>query len=142
MTKHHVPDHIADLILDYCDQSKMRVSARSVTLECNNLDGGIITCCNMSVTLYALAMNIIIKSVEPECRGSQTKSGTYQPAGGSFNNWKSLFWWSLMGFKPSKSRSLCVIHRFCFGIEGTPIPSISSTAASRTLQLLRQPDRN
>eukprot|EP00064_Thunnus_orientalis_P013279 superscaffoldBa00002137_g13316 len=38
MTKHHVPHHVADLILDYYDQFRMRVSAGAVTSEWYKLE--------------------------------------------------------------------------------------------------------
>ena len=75
MTKHHVPHHVADLILDYYDQFRMRVTAGEVTSEWHKLEVGIITGCTISVTLFALAMNMIVKSAEPECRGPRTQSG-------------------------------------------------------------------
>lgn len=79
MTKHHVPHHVADLILDYYDQFRMRVTAGEVTSEWHRLEVGIITGCTISVTLFALAMNMIVKSVEPECRSPWTQAGTSQP---------------------------------------------------------------
>lgn len=38
MTKHHVPHHIADLILDYYNHFRMRVSAGGVTSDWHKLD--------------------------------------------------------------------------------------------------------
>lgn len=69
MTKHRVPHHIADLILNYYDQFRMRVPAQEVTSEWHRLEVGTITGCTISVTLFVLAMNMIVKSAEPECRG-------------------------------------------------------------------------
>ena len=67
MTKHHVPHHVADLILDYYDQFRMRISVEAVTSEWHKLEVGIITGYTISVTLFAQAMNMIVKSAEPEC---------------------------------------------------------------------------
>lgn len=69
MIKHHVPDQVADLILDYYDRFSMRVSSGPVTSEWHRLEVGIITGCTISVILFALAMNMIVKSAEAECRG-------------------------------------------------------------------------
>lgn len=79
MTKHHVPHHIADLILDYYNHFRMRVSAGGVTSDWHKLEVGIITGCTISVILFAVAMNMIVKSAEPECRGPQSRGGVRQP---------------------------------------------------------------
>lgn len=78
MTKHHVPHHVVDLILDYYEQFRMRVTMGEITSVWHKLEVGIIIGCTISVTLFALAMNMFVKSAEPECRGPQTQSGTRQ----------------------------------------------------------------
>ena len=148
MTKHHVPHHVVDLILDYYDQFRMRVSAGAVTSEWHKLEVGVITGCTISVTLFALAMNMIVKSAEPGCRGPRTQSGIRQPPIRAFMDdltvttesvpgcrWilqglEKLIQWARMSFKPAKSRSLVVkkgkvTDRFRFNIEGKQIPTIS-----------------
>lgn len=148
LTKHHVPHHVADLIMDYYDQFRMRVTAGEVTSEWHKLEVGIITGCTISVTLFALAMNMIVKSAEPECRGPRTRSGIRQPPIRAFMDdltvttesvpgcrWilqglEKLIRWARMAFKPAKSRSLVlrkgkVTDRFRFNIEGALIPTVS-----------------
>jgi hypothetical protein len=78
MTKHNVTDKVADLILDYYDRFSMGVLSGSVTAEWHRLKLGIITGCSISVIMFALAMNMIVKSTENECRGPRTKSGVRQ----------------------------------------------------------------
>lgn len=148
MTKHHVPHHIADLILDYYNHFRMRVSAGGVTSDWHKLEVGIITGCTISVILFAVAMNMIVKSAEPECRGPQSRGGVRQPPIRAFmddltvttesvpgGRWilqglEKLIRWARMEFKPAKSRSLVlkkgkVTDRFQFSIKGAKIPSLS-----------------
>ena len=149
MAKHHVPGQVADLILDYYKQFSMIVSAGSETWpEWHRLEVGILTGCTIYVILLTLVMNMIIKSAEPECRGSRTKSGIRQPPIRAFmddltvttesvpgSRWilqelEKLIGWARMRFKPTKSRSLVlkkdkVMDSFCFCINGTPIPTLS-----------------
>ncbi len=40
---------------------------------------GIITGCTISVILFALVMDILFKSAEPQCRGLKLRSGIHQP---------------------------------------------------------------
>lgn len=74
--------------------------------------------------LFALAMNMLVKSAEPECRGPKTKTGIRQPPIRAFMDdltvttesvpgcrWilqglEKLTIWARMLFKPEKSRSL------------------------------------
>lgn len=60
-----VTHHLADLILDYYDQFRIRVSAGVVTSEWHKLEVVIITSCPISVTLFVLTMNTIMKWAEP-----------------------------------------------------------------------------
>lgn len=147
MTKHHVPHHIADLILDYYNHFRMRVSAGGVTSDWHKLEVGI-TGCTISVILFAVAMNMIVKSAEPECRGPQSRGGVRQPPIRAFmddltvttesvpgGRWilqglEKLIRWARMEFKPTKSRSLVlkkgkVTEKFHFSIKGAKIPSLS-----------------
>lgn len=45
----------------------------------NNLEVGRVRGCIILVALFALALNIMVKSAEPECRGPKTQSGIQQP---------------------------------------------------------------
>ena len=148
LERHHVPAAVRALILDYYGDFSLRVSAGSTTSEWHRLEVGIITGCTISVILFALAMNMLVKSAEPECRGPKSRSGIRQPPIRAFmddltvttesvpgGRWiltglEKLMGWARMSFKPTKSRSLVlkkgrVADKFRFSISGTPIPTIS-----------------
>lgn len=72
---HHVPSKIKDLIMDYCNNFRMQVTSGSGTSDWHRIEKGIIIGCTISVILFTLAMNMVIKSAEVECRGPLTKSG-------------------------------------------------------------------
>ncbi|KAK0146619.1 Retrovirus-related Pol polyprotein from type-1 retrotransposable element R2 [Merluccius polli] len=57
LDRHHVPGKIRDLILDYYKSFKLRV-----TSEWHRLEKGIITGCTITVILFALAMNMLVKA--------------------------------------------------------------------------------
>nr|BAC82598.1 reverse transcriptase [Takifugu rubripes] len=145
---HHVPSKIKDLILDYYDDFRLRVTTGSLTSTWQCLEKGIITGCTISVPLFSLAMNIIVKSAEVECRGPLSRSGTRQPPIRAFMDdltvmttsvpgcrWllqglERLISWARMSFKPAKSWSLVlrkgkVADRFCFALGETPIPMVT-----------------
>lgn len=69
LEKHHVPQKVKDLILDYYSKFSLRVSSGQLTSDWHRMEVGIITGCTISVTLYALAMNMLAKEAETECRG-------------------------------------------------------------------------
>lgn len=146
--RHHVPSKVSDLILDYYNNFRLRVTAGSGTSDWHRLEKGIITGCTISVILFALAMNMIVKSAEVECRGPLTTSGVRQPPIRAFmddltvtttsvpgSRWilqglEKLITWARMSFKPAKSRSLVlkrgkVVDRFRFSLAGATIPSIT-----------------
>lgn len=148
LTRHHVPVAITNLILDYYNNFQLRVTSRSITSAWQRLEKGIITGCTISVPLFSLAMNMIVKSAEVECRGPLSRSGTRQPPIRAFMDdltvtatsvpgcrWllqglEKLISWARMSFKPAKSRSLVlkkgkVADRFRFAIGGTPIPTVT-----------------
>lgn len=79
LMKHHVPSRCRDLIADYYNNFRMRVSSGSTASSWHKAEIGIITGCTISVTLFSLAMNMLTKSAEPECRGPQTTSRQQQP---------------------------------------------------------------
>lgn len=145
---HHVPSKIKDLILDYYANFRLRVTSGAVTSGWHRLGKGIITGCTISVTLFALAMNMVVKAAEVECRGPLTRSGVRQPPIRAYMDdltirtssvpgcrWilqglERLISWARMSFKPSKSRSMVlkkgkVTDKFRFSISGTIIPSIT-----------------
>ncbi|XP_062872774.1 uncharacterized protein LOC134334411 [Trichomycterus rosablanca] len=148
LTRHHVPVAITNLILDYYNNFQLRVTSGSSTSAWQRLEKGIITGCTISVPLFSLAMNMIVKSAEVECRGPLSKSGTRQPPIRAFMDdltvtttsvpgcrWllqglEQLISWARMSFKPAKSRFLVlkkgkVVDRFRFAIGETAIPSVT-----------------
>ncbi|KAJ3605309.1 hypothetical protein NHX12_027358 [Muraenolepis orangiensis] len=147
LTKHHVPSRCRDLIADYYSNFRMRVSSGAITSSWHKVEIGIITGCTISVTLFSLAMNMLTKSAEPECRGPRTNSGQRQPPIRAFMDdltvmtgsvpgcrWilkglEELVEWARMRFKPAKSRSMVlrkgkVVDKFRFNAD-TAIPPIS-----------------
>ncbi|XP_063056078.1 uncharacterized protein LOC134450153 [Engraulis encrasicolus] len=148
LVKHHVPSKCRDLIADYYNNFSMRVSAGATPSSWHKVDIGIITGCTISVTLFSLAMNMLTKSAEPECRGPRMNSGQRQPPIRAFMDdltvttesvpgcrWilkglEKMMEWARMRFKPAKSRSMVlrrgkVEDKFRFNITGTAIPTIT-----------------
>ena len=78
LKRYHVPDRISNLIQDYYNIFKMRIMTKGSILAWHNLERGIITGCTISATVFTLAMNLLIKTTELECRGPVTRSGVRQ----------------------------------------------------------------
>ena len=115
-----------------------------MTSDRHQLEVGIITGCTISVILFALAMNMLVKAAEPECRGPLSKSGVRQPPIRAFMDDVTVTttavpgarWilqglaWARVSFKPAKSRSLVlkkrkVTDRFHFKLGEHQIPSVT-----------------
>jgi hypothetical protein len=79
LNRYHTPDKFMNLILDYYNGFSLKFSSRSTTSEWHELRKGIITGCTISVILFALAMNMLVKSAEEHCRGPLLKSSVRQP---------------------------------------------------------------
>ncbi|XP_023810165.1 uncharacterized protein LOC105353972 [Oryzias latipes] len=145
---HHVPSKIKDLIVDYYNNFRMWVTSGSGKSDWHRIGKGIITGCTISVILFALAMNMVVKAAEVECRGPLTKSVVRQPPIRAYmddltittssvpgSRWilkglEKLITWARMSFKPSKSRSMVlkrgkVVDKFRFSISVTAIPTIT-----------------
>ena len=75
---YHVIDRISDLILDYSKTFKIRTISKGSISVWHNLKRGIITGCTISATLFTLAMNLLIKTEELECRGPVPRFGRRQ----------------------------------------------------------------
>lgn len=137
-----------DLILDYYSKSSLRVSSGQLTSDWHQLEVRIITGCTISVTFFALAMKMLVKAAETECRGPLSKSGVSQPPIRAFMDdltvtttavsgarWilqglERLMAWACMSFKPAKSRSLVlkkgkVTDKFRFSLGEHQIPSVT-----------------
>jgi len=148
LRRHYIPDRFRDLILDYYNNFSLRVSAGCTTSDWHRLEKGIITGCTISVILFALAMNMLVKAAEVQCRGPLTKSGVRQPPIRAFMDdltvttphvpgarWilkglEEITTWARMCFKPTKSRSLVlkkgkVSNKFRFTLGTTQVPSIT-----------------
>lgn len=140
-----------DLILDYYNNFRLRVTSRSETLAWHRLCKGIITGCIISAILFAIAMNLVVESAKVECRGPLSKYSVRQPPIRAYmddltiattlvpgSRWilqghKWLITWARMGFNPSKSRSIVlkmgkVTDKYCFSISGSVIASITEQA--------------
>lgn len=61
LDRHHVPGKIKDLILNYYSCFSLRVTSGTSTSAFHRLEKGIITGCTISVILFALAMNMLVK---------------------------------------------------------------------------------
>ncbi|XP_029359637.1 uncharacterized protein LOC115044643 [Echeneis naucrates] len=148
LEKHHVPQKVKHLILDYYSEFSLRVSSGEMTSDWHQLEVGIITGCTISVTLFALEMNMLVKAAEPQCRGPLSKSGVRQPPISAFMDdltvtttavsgarWilqglERIMAWVRMSFNPAKSRSLVlkkgkVTDRFRFSLGVHQIPSVT-----------------
>lgn len=148
LEKHHVPQKVKDLILDYYGKFSLRVSSGQMASDWHQLEVGIITGCTISVILFALAMGMLVKAAEPECRGPLSKSGVRQPPIRAFTDdltvtttavpgarWilqglERIMAWARMSFKPAKSRSLVlkkgkVTDKFRFRLGEHQIPSVT-----------------
>ncbi|KAK0134264.1 Zinc finger BED domain-containing protein 4 [Merluccius polli] len=137
-----------DEILKYRERDSLDLGGDVLQWWKKQVEIGIITGCTISVTLFSLAMNMLTKSAEPECRGPRTNSGQRQPPIRAFMDdltvmtesvpgcrWilkglEKLVEWARMRFKPIKSRSMVVRKgkvedKFRFHISGTAIPTIT-----------------
>ena len=148
LRRYHIPEKVRHLLQHYFDHFRMRFSIGDYTTAWQRLEVGIVTGCTISVTLFAAAMNLIVKSAEKASRGPRMASGSLQPLGRAFmddmtitaksvveGRWtledlERLFKWARMKFKPSKSRSLVlkkgkVDDRMRFKIGGEVIPTVT-----------------
>ncbi|KAI4901999.1 hypothetical protein NFI96_003045 [Prochilodus magdalenae] len=75
LARHHIPHKIKDLVLNYYRNFRLGVMSGSITSSWHRLEKGIITGCTISDILFALAMNMLVKAAETECRGPLSKSG-------------------------------------------------------------------
>lgn len=80
LERHHVPAALKELILVYYCNFSLRVSTGSTTSEWHRLEMGIITGCTISVTLFALAMNMLVKSAEVPSPSLRSANGQSVPS--------------------------------------------------------------
>ncbi|XP_073716891.1 uncharacterized protein [Misgurnus anguillicaudatus] len=145
---HHIPEKITELIRDYYSSFSLRFTSGTVTSAGHRLEKGIITGCTISVVLFSLAMSMLVKAAEVECRGPLSRSGIRQPPIRAYMDdltvtstsvagcrWllrglERITAWARMMFKPAKSRSLVlrkgrVEDKHRFYVDGVIIPTVS-----------------
>lgn len=125
----------------------MRVTSRWVTSRWHQLEKGIVTLCTISVSLSALAMSMVVKAAEVECRGPIARSGMQlhlirgymddliviaSSVPGSrwiaLEDWRGLSGWmrwasSLLNLLNRDNKRDRVSDMFHFTLEDTTIPS-------------------
>jgi len=142
---YHVPEHARSLIRSYYSNIHLRFSCKSFTTSWISLEKGIVTGCSISVILFVMGMNMILKAGERETRGPLTNAGIHLPANRGFmddlttethiqarwilNALDETVTWARMVFKPKKSRCLVVkkgkvTTQFKLFIQGEEIPSL------------------
>ena len=126
MAQYHIPNKMQDIILRYYSNIKVRFTMRTFTTKYQRLEKGIVTGCTVSVILFVMAINLIIKIAEKEDRGPVSRSGIRQPIIRAFMDMTvmttrgmSAHWiirkldktieWARMKFKPRKSRSVVIV---------------------------------
>lgn len=145
--RHYVPSKITELISDYYNNFQLRTLSENTASAWHKLEKGIITGCTISATLFCLAMNMLIKTAETECKGPVTRSGLRQPPIRAYMDDMTITttsvmaarWllkriekhitWARMSFNPVKSRSLVlrkgnVLDKERFRLSGGDIPTI------------------
>ena len=144
---YHIPAQIQKLLKDYLSNIYLRFAVNKETTEWQALEKGIITGCTISVALFIMGMNLIIKAADRETRGPLTESGVRLPPNRGFMDDLTITtqthiqarWilkalddtatWARMKFKPKKSRYLVIkkgvsTERFLLTIQGENIPAI------------------
>lgn len=79
LATYYVPKKVKELIQDLYSSFSMRVTSGTTISAWHHLEKGIVTGCTISVTLFALAMNMLVKAAVVECRGPLSRSGMRQP---------------------------------------------------------------
>ena len=77
---YHVPEQARSLIRSYYSNIHTRFSCKNYTTSWISLEKGIVTSCSISVILFVMGMNLILKAAEKETRGPQTNAGIRLPA--------------------------------------------------------------
>ena len=74
MVQYHIPNKIQDIILRYYSNIKVHFTTGTFTTKYQRLEKGIVTGCTVSVILFVMAINLIIKIAEKEGRGPVSRS--------------------------------------------------------------------
>ncbi|XP_033747101.1 uncharacterized protein LOC117332324 [Pecten maximus] len=144
---YHIPEHIQTIVRSYFSNIRLRFTVGEITTSWQALEKGIVTGCTISVILFVMGMNLIIKAADRETRGPKTSSGVRLPPNRGFMDdltitttthvqarWiisalEATVGWARMKFKPGKSRCLIlkrgkVTRRFKLSIQQEEIPTI------------------
>ena len=133
------PQAIQDLLMDYYDNFVMRFSTGTFTTEWQRLEVGIAAGCTISVILFVLVMEMILKSTDVEGLVvkaplkafmdditvlSEVEAATRRV----LKRLDDLITWSRMKFKAKKSRSCSLregkMKQIKFSIAGDPMPTV------------------
>ncbi len=147
MDTYHIPDKVKSLVKNYFDSCRMRFTVGGFTTSWQNLEKGIMTGCTVSIILFVMAMNIILKQAQRECRGPLLDNVrqpscrafvdditvmTESPVGARWilSSLEKITRWARMSFKGEKSRSLIILKGVVrgtqtFTINNTRVPTIS-----------------
>ena len=144
---YHIPKQVIAMIKTYFQHCKMRFTVNGFTTDLQDLEKGIMTGCTVSIIIFIIAMNIILKRAEQESRGPKVND-IRQPSCRAFVDditvitesfvggknilkcLENLGRWARMSFKPGKSRSLVLLkgvlqQKQSLTIENFRIPTIS-----------------
>jgi hypothetical protein len=147
LNHYHIPEHCRDMIRSYFSAIHLRFTVNNYTTTWQKLEKGIVTGCTISVILFVMGMNMIIKAGERETRGPKTATNIRQPPSRGFMDDLTITtdtvvqarWilaaleetaaWARMKFKPRKSRSLIILkgrvtQKYQLSVQGESIPSI------------------
>ena len=144
----HVPERLKLYLMQYYDGFRMRFTTRSYTTRWQELEVGIPMGCTISPILFAMAMEVIVRSARAQGRGVELAPNQVLPPICAFMDdltllnpstneadkvlvkLEELMQWARMKFKPRKSRSL-VLKRgkldssYHFYLSEEPIPTVS-----------------
>lgn len=144
---YHVPESIQKVLKSYLRNINLRFALNENVTDWQRLEKGIVTGCTVSVALFIMGMNMIIKAADRETRGPLTEAGVRLPPNRGFMDdltittethvqarWiltalEEAATWARMQFKPRKSRYLVIkkgisTERFVLTIQGDNIPAI------------------
>jgi hypothetical protein len=79
MDHYHFPDKIKMLIRSFYSNVRLRFNTPDFTTDWIKVERGIVTGCTVSVILFVLGMNLILKAAEQETRGPKMTSGIWMP---------------------------------------------------------------
>ena len=116
----HIPPEVRRLVRKYYDQFKMRFTTGSFTTEWQKLEVGIAAGCTISVILFVLVMEMLLKSCKCDDSVISTPMRSFmdditvlskdkEETRNILERLDELITWSRMKFKAKKSRSLTLV---------------------------------